>query len=81
MHVESFVVCIVGKMAQDVRRDDVRESIVVSSHLVWFDFEGFIPTCDDLPILVTCQSGALVIAKVTVLLPMKALDNYVHRDL
>ena len=35
------MVCIVGKMAQDV---GMVESIVVSSHLVWLVFEGSIPT-------------------------------------
>ena len=38
--VESFVVCIVGKMAQDGLK-----VLWCDSHLVWLDFEGSIPTC------------------------------------
>ena len=43
MHVESFVVCIVGKIAQDVRRDGVK-ALWCHSHLVWLVFEASIPT-------------------------------------
>ena len=42
MHVESCVVCIVGKMAPRCR-DGVK--VLCNSHLVWLGFEGFIPTC------------------------------------
>ena len=44
MHVVSFVVCIVGKMAQDVRRDGVKV-LWCHSHLVWLVFEGSTLTC------------------------------------
>ena len=40
MHVDSFVVCIVGKMAQDGVK-----ILWCHSHLVWLVFEGSIPTC------------------------------------
>ena len=46
VHVESLVVCIVGKMAQDVGM--VWNGVKVlwcHSHLVWLVFEGPIPTC------------------------------------
>ena len=40
MHVESFVVCVVGKMAQDGVK-----VLWCHSHLVWLVFEASIPTC------------------------------------
>ena len=44
MHVEGFVVCMFGKMAQDVGMVHV-EVLWWHSHLVWLVFEGTIPTC------------------------------------
>ena len=44
MHVEGFVVCMSGKMAQDVGMVHV-EVLWWHSHLVCLVFEGTIPTC------------------------------------
>ena len=44
MHVEGFVVCMFGKMAQDVGMVHV-EVLWWHSHLVCLVFEGTIPTC------------------------------------
>ena len=50
VHIESFVVCIFGKMAHDVEM-----MLCFYSHLVWLVFEGSIPTYTCFHFCVTCS--------------------------
>ena len=58
-HVQNFVMCIVGKMAQEV--------LWCHSHLVWLDFEGSISTCacfHSEKFIVTCSCHLVVVVVV-----------------
>ena len=41
----SFMLCIVGRMEQDVENRDGVNVLWCRSHLVWLVFEGSVPTC------------------------------------